>query len=152
MAITFNALIPELYVTNLRDSLTFYVDYLGFEIAYERPEEGFAFLTLGDAQLMLEQTASVQPSTTAEIERGEWRTGTLEYPLGRGLNLQLAVASIDDAVGRLRAANYPLMLEPQEKWHRVGDRLVGSRRFLVVDPDGYLLRLEEPLGEKPAGA
>lgn len=41
---TFNALIPELYVTDLQRSLVFYTQLLGFKVAYDRPEEGFAFL------------------------------------------------------------------------------------------------------------
>lgn len=145
---TFNALIPELYVTDLQRSLTFYTQLLGFEVAYDRLEEGFAFLTLGDAQLMLEQTHALTPSTAADFESGVWRTGALEYPLGRGINFQIEVSSLDPIVERLDEAHHPLMLAPQERWHRVGERFVGSLRCLVMDPDGYLLRLESSLGEK----
>ena len=55
MSLRSNALIPELAVQSLGESLAFYRDLLGFAVAYARPEEGFAFLQLGDAQLMLDQ-------------------------------------------------------------------------------------------------
>ncbi|MGB3124793.1 MAG: VOC family protein, partial [Pseudomonas sp.] len=37
-----NKLVPELMVTDLRKSLDFWVALLGFEVAYQRLEEGFA--------------------------------------------------------------------------------------------------------------
>ena len=51
----FNKLIPELTVTNIEKFKYFYTKLLGFKIEYERPEDKFAFLSLGEAQIMLEQ-------------------------------------------------------------------------------------------------
>ncbi|MEH6405449.1 MAG: hypothetical protein V7750_18905 [Sneathiella sp.] len=48
-------LIPELLCTNLSKSLDFYINLLGFSVSYDRPEEGFAFLNLKGAKLMLEE-------------------------------------------------------------------------------------------------
>ena len=39
-----------------------------------------------------------------------------------------------------------LFLEVEEKWYRVDDQEAGNRQFLVMDPDGYLLRFTEDLG------
>ncbi|MEO9168740.1 MAG: VOC family protein, partial [Aestuariivirga sp.] len=36
----------------------------------------------------------------------------------------------------------------EEKWYRAGDEEVGQRQFLVQDPDGYLLRLCQPIGRR----
>jgi catechol 2,3-dioxygenase-like lactoylglutathione lyase family enzyme len=47
-------LVPELGVSNLTRSLGFYTRILGFSITYQRIEEGFAFLVLGDAQIMID--------------------------------------------------------------------------------------------------
>ena len=142
---TFSPLIPELYVTNLARSLSFYVDLLGFSVAYARPDEGFAFLELGGAQLMLEQTGSLEPSSPEDYQNGRWRTGRLEPPLGRGVNFEITVASTEAIVLRLQWADYPLLLEPQEKTYRVGEQMKRVERFLVADPDGYLLRFSETL-------
>lgn len=71
------------------------------------------------------------------------------YPFGRGMNLQIEVASSGAILERLQAAGVSLHLEPEDKWYRRGDHEVGNRQFIVADPDGYLLRLFEHLGERP---
>ena len=48
----FNKLIPELTVSGINDSKKFYTEVLGFKIEYERINDKFAFLSLGEAQLM----------------------------------------------------------------------------------------------------
>jgi len=42
-----------------------------------------------------------------------------------------------------------LFLQTEEKWYRKIDREVRNKQFLVKDPDGYLLRFSEDLGERP---
>ena len=135
-----NALVPELAVSDWRTSRAFYCELLGFEIAYERPEEGFSFLTLGDAQLMIDQIGIGQ---TFHVE-----SASLERPFGRGLNLQVRVADVSVILNRLAAASVALYLPLEEKWYRRDDHEVGNRQFVVADPDGYLLRLFEDLGER----
>lgn len=39
-------------------------------------------------------------------------------------------------------------MDLEEKWYRQNDKLLGEKNFLVMDPDGYLLRFIEDLGEK----
>lgn len=132
-----NALVPELAVTDWLKSRAFYVDLIGFEILYERPEDGFAFLTLGTAQLMIDQIG-IGRTFDDEIP--------LVPPLGRGLNLQLRVPDIPAIVARLHRAGHPLALPVEEKWYRRDDHEVGNRQCLVADPDGYLLRPFQDLG------
>jgi len=139
-----------LYVTNVERSLGFCVDLLGFGVRYARPEEGFVFLDLGGAQLMLEQTASLAASSADDFQEEQWRSGPLAYPFGRGVNFEVAVPAVEALAGRLREAGYPLLLEPQIKWYRAQDRLIGAKRMLVADPDGYLLRFSETLDEQAA--
>ena len=50
----YNDLIPELVVSNINISRDFYVNMLGFKVEYEREEDKFIFLSLGNIQLMLE--------------------------------------------------------------------------------------------------
>jgi catechol 2,3-dioxygenase-like lactoylglutathione lyase family enzyme len=132
-------LVPELSVTDLTASRRFWCDLVGFTVEYERPEEGFAYLVLGQAHLMLDQ---------AGVGR-TWATARLETPLGRGINFQLSVPSIEPVIKRLRAAGWPLFGQPEEKWYRTGTTETGVRQLLVQDPDGYLLRPEESLGSRP---
>lgn len=134
-----NALVPELSVSDFNKSLDFYTRILNFSVAYKREEEGFAYLIRGDAQLMID-----------EIGKGRtWKTGAFEHPLGRGINLQIEVQSIEPLLASLKANSILLFMETEEKWYRKGDAEVGNRQFLVQDPDGYLLRFTEDLGERP---
>jgi len=50
-------LVPELDVTDLDDSLQFYVDIVGFGVVFERRAERLAYLALEDAELMLQEAA-----------------------------------------------------------------------------------------------
>jgi catechol 2,3-dioxygenase-like lactoylglutathione lyase family enzyme len=134
------ALVPELYVTNLDASLRFWCELLGFAIAYDRPAARLAFLTRGAAQVMLCQ------------RNGTWETAALDYPFGRGMNLQTMIEPLNPVLAALEAAGWPLFEAPTEAWYRVGDAEHGQRECLVQDPDGYLVRLAEDLGVRaPAG-
>jgi catechol 2,3-dioxygenase-like lactoylglutathione lyase family enzyme len=135
------ALIPELICSDLHRSMLFYVDVLGFELAYQRTEDKFAFLTLGEAHLMLEQ---------ADTGR-KFLVGMLEHPYGRGMNLQIRVENVVSLYAGVVTDGAPITLELEEKWYRIGDELAGNRQFVVEDPDGYLLRFFQDLGRKPAG-
>ncbi len=50
-----NALVPELLVTDYRASKTFYRDIFGFSLRFERVEDRFGYFELEGAQLMLLQ-------------------------------------------------------------------------------------------------
>jgi len=126
-------------VTDLPKSLHFWTVLLGFNIAYERPEVGFAYLDQGGVQLMLEQY---------DRNEGQWLTGPLETPLGRGINFQITVDSVEPILQRLAETQWPLFRHCADVWYRADAVEVGQREFLVQDPDGYLVRLVESLGER----
>lgn len=132
----FSALTPELDVEDLDASLRFWCDLLGFEVAYDRPAARFAYLARGGAQIMLCQ------------HNGRWITGTLDRPYGRGVNFQIMVDRLDPILAALDAARWPLFEEPSEAWYRTGPVEGGQRECLVQDPDGYLVRLAENLGQR----
>ncbi|WP_420234423.1 bleomycin resistance protein [Pseudomonas sp. ABY48] len=134
-------LVPELMVTDLDSSLTFWVSCLGLEVAYQRPEDGFAYLDSNGAQVMLEQ---VDP------DAGQWLTALLTKPFGRGINLQIDVVAVAPIIQKLGQAGFPLYRKCKDTWYRANNVEVGQREFIVQDPDGYLVRLVERLGERPA--
>lgn len=136
--VRFNRLIPEISVTDIEESLRFYTEILGFKVEYSRPEDGFAFLSLQGSQLMVE-----------EINHN-WETGELERPYGRGVNLQIEVDSVEDLLQSLDEHGHPPFRQPKESWYRGDDVVYGQKEFLVQDPDGYLLRFAQDLGEKAA--
>ncbi|WP_339560221.1 VOC family protein [Pseudomonas sp. EA_65y_Pfl1_P113] len=136
-------LVPELMVTDLESSLAFWVSCLGFEVVYQRPEDGFAYLDLNGAQVMLEQAAP---------DAGQWLTAPLSKPFGRGINLQIDVVAVAAIIQKLGQAGFPLFRACKDTWYRANNVEVGQREFIVQDPDGYLVRLVERLGERPAGS
>jgi catechol 2,3-dioxygenase-like lactoylglutathione lyase family enzyme len=137
----FAAMVPELDVSDLEASLRFWCGLLGFEVAYDRPAAGFAYLEREGAQIMLCRI------------NGNWETGPLDRPFGRGVNFQISARSLDPILEALHAAGWPLYREPGEAWYRIGDEPSesGSREFLVQDPDGYLVRFSQSIGTRPIG-
>ena len=125
------ALVPELDVSDLPHSLDVYTRLFGFTIHYTRP--GFAYLSLGRVQWMLSQIR----------EDGAWQTGPLEYPLGRGINFQISVPEVEALYQRLEAAAYPIFVPMKTSVYLEGDTEHRQREFLVLDPDGYLLRFTD---------
>ena len=132
-----NKNIPELSVTNLERSLKFY-NTIGFKVEYDRPENKFAFISLGEIQFMLQEIS----------DNDKWDVAPLFYPFGNGINFQLEVENLDEIFNNLKNNNYIIAFNIEENWYRQGNKLLGNREFLVQDPDGYLLRFSEDLGEK----
>jgi len=138
------SLVPELAVSDWRRSLAFYRDVLGFEQRYQRAEEGFAYLALGEAELMIDQIGLGRTFDDGYAPK--------TYPFGRGLNLQIRVPSLAPLLAALARAGIPLFLGPEDRWYRHDALETGNRQVVVADPDGYLLRFFEDLGERPAGS
>ena len=132
----FNTLVPELYVLDFQNSLVFYVQLLGFNIEYRREGPQFAFLSYQGSQLMIQQK---------DDNDKEWHTAIFEYPLGRGINFQIKTNNVQQLVDRLNNAGYPLKRELKDSWYQVNNSSYGYSQFLVMDPDGYLLRFSQPI-------
>jgi len=130
-------LVPELSVRDLAKSLAFWCGACGFAVICDRPERAFACIQRGSARVMLDQLGTDR----------DWVTGPLEPPLGRGINLEIAVEDIAPILAALAAVGWPLFLDAEEKTYRVGEGAVTVRQFLVQDPDGYLLRFSERIGD-----
>ncbi len=75
-----------------------------------------------------------------------WITGALKRPFGRGINLQISVADVMPILAALQTADWPLFLDLEEVWYRVGPQETGVRQFAVQDPDGYLVRFAQSVG------
>ena len=133
-----NPMVPELSVSNFERSLAFYVDVLGFSIRIKRENPDFVYLEQEHVHMMLEQ-----------INDEGWITGELEAPLGRGVNFQIELSDLEPLVKRLQTHKVSLFREMKETWYDIGEKLSGERELLLQDPDGYLLRFTQHLGEKP---
>ena len=133
-------LVPELDVSSLSSSLRFYEEVLGFAVVYARPDEAFVYLARDDAHLMIEQAAG--PGR-------RFRTAALDRPHGRGVNFQLEVADIAAVRDRVASLGYELLVDLEDRWYRTGQAESGQRQLVVSDPDGYLWRPFQHLGQRP---
>ena len=98
----------------------------------------FAFISLGEIQFMLQEIT----------EDDKWDIAPLSYPFGNGINFQLEVEKLDEIYNNLKNSNYKITFDIEENWYRQNNKLLGNKEFLIQDPDGYLLRFSEDLGEK----
>lgn len=127
----FNKLIPELSVTDINKSKDFYTKVLGFKIEYERPEDKFAFLSLGEAQLMIEEI------------NNNWNVGDLKYPFGNGINFQIDIEDIEGFVSNVKTQNVPLFKDIFISSYQCDGICYEEKEVLIQDPDGYLLRFSQ---------
>jgi catechol 2,3-dioxygenase-like lactoylglutathione lyase family enzyme len=133
-------LVPELLVSDFVQSLKFYKEALGFKQLYDRPEEAFAYLDRNGAQIMIVQH-------DAGDERS-WIAADLAQPYGRGMNLEIEVEDVEALQVSCVRHGARIFLPMEEKWYRRDALLLGVRQFIVMDPDGYLLRLSQSLGTR----
>ena len=126
---------PELSVSDFERSVRFYTEVLSFEVLFSR--DRFVYLELEAVQFML-QAVSIDG----------WQTGALEPPFGRGVNFQIELDDIEPLYRQLQKVNHPLFRDVKDSWYETGGVLSGQREFLIQDPDGYLLRFCQAIGEK----
>lgn len=132
------ALTPELYCSNIKNSLSFYIETLGFNIQYQRKEDKFVMLERQGARIMLEEIDGTKRT---------WITDTLEPPYGRGINLEIKTEKIDELYDSIQKAKAYVFLPIEEKQYRVNDIVLVNRQFIVLDPDGYMLRFSQNITE-----
>ena len=107
---------------------------------YDRLEERFAFLDLNGVQVMVQEAAG--PGR-------RFRTASLEYPYGRGVNFQIQVADVTRLYDSVCADGCLIVIPLEERWYRVDEhRETGNQQFVLADPDGYLLRFYSDLGRR----
>lgn len=126
----YNDLIPELTVSDIEKSKQFYINILGFQVEYERPEDRFVFLSLNEIQLMIEQ------GSKEELD-------TLSYPFGKGINFSFGVDNVKEVYEKFKKVNYPIFKELETRKFRVGDLIITPMEFAVLDPDGYYIRITD---------
>jgi catechol 2,3-dioxygenase-like lactoylglutathione lyase family enzyme len=125
-----------LSVADITVSKEFYIGILGFKLEYERTADKFAFISFGQAQIMLEEI------------NGHWNTGALEYPFGRGVNFQIAVQDVSYISERLKERKIALFRDVFESHYDCSGTMVIEKEILVKDPDGYLLRFSQTIEEE----
>jgi hypothetical protein len=120
-----------LAVRDVEDSIAFYRDQLGFTVEAEYDDPPYATLELAGSRLSLAEQGHA----------AEDRPGVeLAAPVDLTRADVVLVVEVDDAkaeYARLEAAGVRFLAEPYEPpW--------GGCRFFAVDPDGFLVEIEQP--------
>ena len=120
-----------LAVADVERAVTFYRDRLGFELEAVYDDPPYATLSLAGTRLSLAEQG----------HRADDRPGVeLAAPTDPSRADVVLVVEVDDARaehGRLSEAGVRFLAEPYEPpW--------GGCRFFCVDPDGYLVEIEQP--------
>ncbi len=89
-----------------------------------------------------------QPKTHDRL----WPNAELAKPFGRGVNFEIKVCNVDQLHLAIVAAGKDCFLPIEERWYRrsMVRRILGARQFAVEVPDGYLMRLSQSIGNRPA--
>jgi catechol 2,3-dioxygenase-like lactoylglutathione lyase family enzyme len=120
-----------LAVRDVEDSIAFYRDQIGFTVEAEYDDPPYATLELAGSRLSLaEQGHAADDRPGVE----------LAAPVDLSRADVVLVVEVDDAkaeYARLEAAGVTFLAEPYEPpW--------GGCRFFAVDPDGFLVEIEQP--------
>lgn len=142
MTFEINGLVPELWCSDFEESLAFYTRKLGFDVVQRRGRDPHAYLGFRGAQIMLAHwrfDGSWEP----------WFPEPMARPFGRGINFQFMIEDVQGLHDRVVAAGVEpfLALHTASIWRT--DRMDERRQFMVLDPDGYLLRFSETLSHRP---
>ena len=120
-----------LAVSDFERSVAFYRDLIGFELEATYDDPPYATLTLAGTRLSL-----AEQGHPAEDRPGV----TMTAPEDPSKASVVLVVEVDDARGmyaQLQAKGARFLAEPYEPpW--------GGCRFFCVDPDGYLVEIEQP--------
>ena len=118
------AITPSLTVDDLKTSLAFYTDVLGFVVGEywtddETGQPRGAMLKAGACELGLSQD--------------DWKKGH-DRKKGEGVRFWCeTIQDVDALAARVKSAGVSLMEEPKDEW--------GQRCFSLVDPNGYRLTI-----------
>ena len=121
-------LTPNLIVSDVRRSLEFYRDVLGFTVAVTVPEAEpfvFAIVQSGPVEIFLNAPEPAIAEYPAFKDRPIGGTLTLFVEVA---NIALAHATLQDKV--------KIVMPLEHKWY-------GSTEFAFEDPDGYLITFAE---------
>ncbi len=134
--------------SNLKASLAFYRDKLGFKLKECWPDENapmWANVLLDGQSVMFGQAmpaADMEKMCGADPAAAKfWSARSAEFAKnvhGAGVNLYLMVPDVDAFAAQVKRAGVALALEPKSQFY-------GLRDFVVVDPDGYTLTFYTPV-------
>jgi predicted enzyme related to lactoylglutathione lyase len=116
-------IVPIVTTAKMRETRTFYVDLLGFQLSYEHDHYlGVRAGKKGSPELGFMRQDADAPDTFA----------------GKGITFAIEIADVDAECARLRRLGVPILQQPTDQpW--------GARTVLIQDPNGVAIYLSHPI-------
>jgi len=130
----FTKVTPNLLVSNVERSLSFYTGVLGFERGMTVPEQSpyvFASVTAGAVEIFFNDAATAVKEYPAFAGKPLGATGTMYIEIAAGESVE----SVDAFHHRIKdrvTITMPLITQ-----------FYGVREFAIADPDGYVITFAE---------
>lgn len=137
---------PNLMVSDIRASIAFYRDVLGFAVMFLVPEQDeiltqddperplrFAALTRDDMELFLQSRSSLSADVPAF---------TPDMPIGASMTLYMDTEDVDVLYEHIKS-RAKIIKAPETSWY-------GMRELYIRDPDGYVLAFGKALAPSPS--
>jgi lactoylglutathione lyase len=115
----------ELFVEDLKKSVDFYTNILGFKIAYS--DESYSSVK--------RDTVTIGICYARDLHEGHYFRPEIDIQRkGLGVEIVLEVDNVEEEYKKVQSSGYPITEELQEQdWNLID--------FRIVDPDGYYLRI-----------
>ena len=137
---------PNLMVSDIRASIAFYRDVLGFQVLFRVPVENeilmedapsrelrFATLAKGDIELFLQSRRSLVQDVPAF---------PADMRIGASMTLYMDVEDVDVLYEHIKS-RADIVKAPETTWY-------GMRELYIRDPDGYVLAFGKADGPPPS--
>jgi catechol 2,3-dioxygenase-like lactoylglutathione lyase family enzyme len=131
--------VAKLWCSDFQESLRFYTESLGFRIGQHKEGSSHAYLLLSTAQIMISNFA----------QDGTWETGPFSRPLGRGINFSFFINDVQSFYDKLVSDGISPFVDLYTIWYWRPDCMANHKEFALLDPDGYMLRFSECIGNRP---
>ena len=141
-----NKVRPNLMVSDIRKSIAFYQDILGFKVLFRVPLENetlmqddpsrelrFAALAKGDIELFLQSRRSFSEDVPAFAQQAE---------IGATMTLYMDEEDVDGLYRSIKSS-VQVVKPPETTWY-------GMRELYIRDPDGYVLAFGAQDGPPPS--
>jgi uncharacterized glyoxalase superfamily protein PhnB len=138
--ISFTKLTPNLLVSDVERSLTFYVDVLGFSRGLTVPEAPpfvFGSVVSGSVEIFFNETVTAVKEYPSFAGKPLGATGTMFIEMKEP-------GSVDVLHVRLKS-HVTIVMPLVTQWY-------GLKEFAIADPDGYLITFAERVAADPASA
>ncbi|MCA1028650.1 VOC family protein [Cytobacillus kochii] len=123
-----------LAVKNMKEMISFYCDFLNFEVITAVPNKDnpeFTILQNENVQIMLETLESLSknnPNMNNYFKLTEkFGVGSINY---------IKTTDIEDLYKTVKENSVPILKELHETWY-------GAKEFIIEDPEGYLIMFSQ---------